>query len=345
MKRNHYFFSLASALCIGTAVLAMIACSSEDNTVNTELPAETRTYTVSIPASMDDAAKTRTFKTTDKVYVYKKSVPPAWLSYNGGTYEFLGPDQDGKTCNLTGTITGTIAEGDVLQLVYNMNGLDSDLQDCNFDYTKQDGTEAGVLDGAMATIKVKSIDGDGNISFCQESEDPADDGTDSTAHFQSVQSMFCFQFKDASTGDLITVKQVGVSTNSDAISSQYFVSYNEQNSDTVSVTLATPTAEPIYMSLCIQEDKSDGAVISFSVVDADDNLYQGSKTAPTGDDKYVNGKYYYDTEPIAVVACIPTNLSSVTLGGFNDDGGNGWDGSIAGGGMGGWTNNGGDAWD
>lgn len=321
MKRKNYIFSLALALLMGTMTMSLTACSSEDFVANnTQQPAqgEVRTYTVSIPATIGgDEAQTRavdfsgtdavtgkptaiaTFATTDKIYVYKKSPSPAWLSWNSETsnFDYLSPNKAGTNCTLTGTITGQFAVGDVLVLYYNMERLDSDPVESGFECYIQDGTESGIPDYAIATVKVKSIDA-GNITFCQESDD-----TDETAHFKNQLSMFRFSFTDGSNS--ISVKRVKITSDNDAIFSTYLpmespALYVPTYSRPIIATLPAPTTDYIYVGIGINENKSSvGAVMNFEVEDADGKVYTGTKAAPA--DGFTKGKYYYNsTSPVTV---------------------------------------------
>lgn len=320
MKRKNYIFSLALALLMGTMTMSLTACSSEDIVANnTQQPAqgEVRTYTVSIPATIgDDEAQTRavdfsgtdavtgkptaiaTFATTDKIYVYKKSPSPAWLSWNSETsnFDYLSPNKAGTNCTLTGTITGQFAVGDVLELYYNMNYPDIDPANCMFVCVNQDGTASGVPDFAVATVKVKSID-DGIITFCQESDD-----TDETAHFENQLSMFRLSFTDGSNS--ISVKRVKITSDNDAIFSTYLpmespALYVPTYSRPIIATLPAPTTDYIYVGIGINENKSSvGAVMNFEVEDADGKVYTGTKAAPAAG--FAKGKYYYSTSPVTV---------------------------------------------
>ena len=310
MKRKNYIFSLASALCLGAAALAMTACSSEDNIVSNNQPqnAEVKTYTINIPATFGDDAQTRavtfdntgatptaitSFATTDKIYVYRKSPTTAWLSYNGGNYDYLSPTNisgDGRTCTLSGTLNGQFAEGDVLELYYNMNDLYSIADGCGYDYTKQDGTQAGVADFAIATVKVKSIDA-GNVTFCKVTDD-----TDEKAHFENLSSMFRFKFTDGTSP--ISVKNLHVGSTNPALLGEYRPVTNDphplSSGAEISVNLATATSDYIYVGIGIDESGNNGNAMDFQVEDADGKVYTGSKAAPATNG-FKKGKYYYST--------------------------------------------------
>lgn len=291
MKRN-FIYSLAATFITAALTLgSFTACSNEDlvTDVNTT---QAKTYTVSIPASMGEDGTTRavdfsgtdpvtgkptaisSFKTTDKIYVYNQTK-------NAMLTGFLTPSADGKTCDLTGSLTGDIAAGDNLVLLYNLSVYDSEPTGCYFDYVHQNGTQAGVTDGATATVTA-SVE---NYDL-----------TAATAHFQNVQSMFRFQF--TSNGTPVNVKTVDISSQKDAIVGAYFPCVNVNNYVSLegSANLPSATTDPIYVAMCIDESKSAGDVLTFNVVDATGKLYTTSKAASNSG--FVNGKYYYNSSAI-----------------------------------------------
>ena len=116
--------------------LGLTACNKE-----TDQPVSV--YHISIPASMGAETKAvdfsgtdpvtgkptavSSFKTTDKIYVYNRT-KEEMLTGN------LTPSADGKTCDLEGTLTGTISVDDEILLLYNMNLLDADPTECAYYY-------------------------------------------------------------------------------------------------------------------------------------------------------------------------------------------------------------------
>ena len=296
-----FIFSLAATFITAAVTLgSLTACSSEDLMVADTNNPQAPTYTICIPASMGGDAQTRavdfsgtdpvtgkptaisSFKTSDKIYVYNQTKDAMLTGY-------LTPSADGKTCDLTGTLTGDIAAGDELVLLYNLSDYDSDKTLCNFDYDSQDGTQAGVTDGAMATVTVDSYTGSGVLT------------TTTTAHFQNVQSMFRFQF--TSNGTPVNVKSLAISSKNNALSNFYKpLAAGYKFCTDIPVTLSSATTNPIYVALCIKESVAAGDVLTFEVVDADNKLYTTTKNAPsTG---FVNGKYYYNSSAIDLGASV-----------------------------------------
>ena len=294
--RKHFIYSLAATFMTAALTLGgFTACSLEDNVIDTQNATLAKSYTVSIPATMGEGSNTRavdfsgtdpltgtptaisSFTTTDKVYAYNETKDIMLTGY-------LTPSADGKTCTLTGTLTGTIEANDELVLLYNLSNYDSDKTKCHFNYGHQDGTQAGVIDGAMATVTV-----DNNTGSVLT--------TKATAHFQNVQSMFRFQFTSSNT--LLSVKSVDITSNSNGIA-MFYCPLNDADKylcyGGISTNLSTATTDPIYLALCIDESNSAGDLLTFEVVDADNKLYTTTKAAPNSG--FVNGKYYYNTTPI-----------------------------------------------
>ena len=287
-----------SALSIAVALTAgFTACTNDDNIIRDEQSAAVKTYTVSIPASFEGDATTRavtfdnsgatptsasTFETTEKVYVYNATTDEVM----GGYLQPTDISANGKSCNLTGTLTGTINAGDNLRLMYNLNVYDSDPVKCKFDYGTQDGTQSGVLDGAEATVTVSSYTRGGVLT------------TTAIASFQLVQSMFRFQFVDENNAP-ISVKVLRIQSSSFGIRSNYFPIRTGAmfGVNDVMLNLPTATSDYIYFGLTIDENFTDD-VLTFTVTDADGNVYQGTKSAPSSGFK--NGKYYYNTSAITL---------------------------------------------
>ena len=278
-------------------VIAILALGLTACNIDIEQPVETpviekgaAVYQVRIPASFGAETKAvdfsgtdpvtgkptavSSFKTTDNIYVYNQTKEAMLTGH-------LTPSADGKTCDLTGSLTGTIEANDQLVLLYNLSNYDSN--DSSFDYDSQDGTQAGVIDGAMATVTA-SVDNDQLIT--------------ATAHFQNVQSMFRFKFIDESS-NAINVKHLVITSKNKAVASYYrpFLDDPYDNSS-IPVTLTTPTTEYIYVALCIKESVAAGDELTFKAIDADDKVYTGTKAAPASG--FVNGKYYYNASAITL---------------------------------------------
>ena len=306
--------NILSALTIAAVLTTgFTACNSEDIAVQqpTGQSAAAKTFTMSIPATMptDDTramafsgtTSTRTFQMAEKIYVYNATKGAMFAGY----LQPANISADGRGCDLTGTLDGTIEAGDELQLFYNMNSICElpadhvyyDIEENLFCYTDQDGTPSSLVDGAIATAEVDDFSS--NVLT-----------TTATASFQPVQSMFRFQFKDENNNP-INVRSLEIKSKNDALVDYYMPlasSHDSQNQhDKYSVTLATPTTDFIYLAIRVDENISNGDELSFTAVDADGNGYVGTRNAPAGGFK--NGKYYYNTSAIQltkVVRVAPT---------------------------------------
>ena len=298
MKRKNYIFSLALALLMDTMALSLTACSSEDNIVNnTQQPAqgEVRTYTVSIPATFSgDEAQTRavtfdnsgtpptatgSFETTENIYVYNET-KAALLS---GTLHPSDISADKKHCQLAGTLTGTIDASDKLTLVYNMNSFITGYPNaCSFTYVSQEGSEAGIIDGGMAT-GVSATISSGTLTTA----DPV--------KFKMQQAIFRLKFTDGTNP--ITVKSLLIKPTTGSYIAYYspFKEDNRYSGDRIGVSPASATSDYLYVAVCINESGAPSE-LTFTVTDNAGKVYSATKAAPTGGFK--NGKYYYSSDAI-----------------------------------------------
>ena len=303
------------SLAAAVALCGMTACTNDDIKTADE-PAfdqpAINTYTVSIPASFGDDAQTRavsfdgttstsTFAETEKVYVYNATTDEVM----GGYLQPTDISADGKSCKLTGTLSGgTISDGDELKLMYNLSYVETNKEDNKhksytwFNYSTQDGTQSGVLDGATATVTASGDFASGILT------------TTATAKFTNLQSMFRFKFVDENSS-AINVKSLKIHSENSALVKYYLplkASGSQNSHDDYIVTLGTATTGYIYVALRIDESRSAGDVLTFTATDASGNEYKGTKSVPSGGFK--NGKYYYNASAIAltkqVVRIAPT---------------------------------------
>ncbi len=290
---------MTGATITGTSLLT--ACSSDDNLTTTseqQPAAAAKTYQVSIPASFEgDAAQTRavtidgtsittSFSTSEKVYAFN-------VTKNAVLTGYLQPTNisaDGLSCKLAGTLEGTIKANDELKLMYNINNI-SDNTDVDvykdytyFYYDVQDGTASKLLDGAIATATVQSTGGS-TLSTTEK------------VSFESLQSMFRFQFTDGTNP--ISVKSLIIHSTKGCLTANYYpLATTIMSSGDYIITPPSATSDYLYVAACIDESCSSNDVWTFTVTDASDNVYQGTKNAPSGGFK--NGKYYYNTDAITL---------------------------------------------
>ena len=308
MNKNIIYSLAATFITAALTLGSFTACSNEDMVVG---PNAT-TYTVCIPASMDGGAETRavtfdaggtenptavsSFTISDQIYVYNETKGAMLTGY-------LTPSAAGKTCTLTGSLTGTIEANDNLVLLYNLSNYDSNNRNyCYFFYGEQNGTKEGVIDGAKATVTA-SVNND-NL-------------TTATAHFQNVQSMFRFKFVDENT-NAINVKHLVITSKKNSAIVQKYSPYHSTTiyyCDVIPITLTTPTTNYIYVALCIKESVADGDELAFKAIDADGKVYTVTKAAPSGG--FVNGKYYYNTSAIALTHDASQDITMPTIGWTN----------------------------
>lgn len=277
-------------ICKGLAALAAgslfaISCQKVEESIQ-----ETPVYQVSISASFaDDATKAVTFdndatpkptatgrfETTENIYVYNETTGEM-LS---GALHPTDISADGKSCNLTGELNGDIDEDHKLTLIYNIDYVGGPTN-CVLDYDAQNGSETGVLDGGLAT-GVSATISDDKLT------------TASTVSFAMLQAIFRLQFTDGTNP--ITVKSLSIESAGSDIAAIYRP-FREENSrydvNKIVVTPTTPTSDYLYVAVCINESE-DPSAITFTVIDNEDNVYTGTKAAPT--QGFKNGKYYYSS--------------------------------------------------
>ena len=292
MKRN-FIFSLAATFITAAVTLgSFTACSSEDLMVADTNNPQAPTYTICIPASMGGDAQTRAvtynntttpptatgrFDASEKVYVYNET-KGVMLS---GVLHPSNISADGKSCNLTGDLTGTVDASDQLTLLYNMNHFKADnAAVCCFDYYFQDGSELGVVDGGMAT-GVSATISDSKLT------------TAATVTFAMQQAIFRLKFTDGTNP--ITVKTLIIECTGLDIAAYYYPFENESSrypTGQIVVMPNTPTSDYLYVALGINESAEPSA-LTFTVTDDDGDVYTATKAAPSVGFK--NGKYYYSS--------------------------------------------------
>lgn len=332
MRRN-LFLSTVSALWMGVVALALTACSNDDNIGGGEKPASARTYSVCIPASLGDGGRTRAvefdntgsspkiitkFLENERVFVYNKTEDEVLTAWNDATCDYDGylevknVSADGLSCDLMGQLPAPIAADDEILLMYNLTAANNDENyykgDTYFDYSLQEGTPETVMDGAISTMVVEST-GSAEDGYKLTVHDVTDN-TKTTAKFTNIQSMFRLQFKDASTGNNISVKSLKILSQNDVLTTMYWplqdANYVYGHSDLMIVP-STPIAADgyVYVALCFDHteygsgDQAVGDVLTFHVMDASNNEYKVDVPAPTGG--FLNGQYYYFPVPVPVV--------------------------------------------
>ncbi len=305
------WFKMVLAFFAAAVIIASCSDKDDNDDAQTNTPAQPndnvlpeqptpdapKTYTLSIPATLGGDASlskavtlgettdgkptaTGKFDGSEKIYVY--NVTKGEMYYNN----YLKPTDistNGKSCTLSGSFSGTIEEGDQITLLYNLSSVRSTPTDCVFSY---DGA-SDIIDGGIAKgLTVTSTD-EGKFT------------TESQAVFQLCQSIFRFKFVD-DDGKAINVKTLTIESN--AIANNYYPlvsGLNKYGGYQVVRAFATATSDYINVSLGIRETNNNEA-LTFTVTDDDNNIYKGTKDAPSAGFK--NGEYYFNKTPISLLA-------------------------------------------
>ena len=153
MKKFYNNYLMKAALLMAGA--AITACSNNDDAIAEQIENTTHTYLLSVNASLNDGVLTRalsggfgtepinfTWTADDNVDVYKNT--------NEKIGTLIPQTYGGPSTTLKGTITGTINNGDNLNLY---------LHNRQFDYTEQTGSfeSAASKDFALATVSVTDV--------------------------------------------------------------------------------------------------------------------------------------------------------------------------------------------
>ena len=181
--------------------------------------------------------------------------------YKAGTYVgTLIPDNKGNQYStLSGTLTGSFAEGDELTL-YMPSG--------ELDYTGQDGTVGTMstyFDFMQTKTKVVSVDG-GNV-------------TTESIKFESVQAYLFVRFRDENN-KLLHVKQVQIrAKNAKLVAHQTMggtATYTNQLEINTPVVSSNIDDYPTELYIAIKNDYKKKETYAFTVIGADGKTYKSS---------------------------------------------------------------------
>lgn len=268
-------------LCGMLLMLAFTACSS-DNDERADAP---RFYNVTLTASMGDAETralsengnviTATFAENDEVVVVKA---------NGTSVGTLRAESGGtSTTTLSGTISGTFTENEVLTLRY---------RSATANYDGQLGTLAGIAanqDYEEGTLTVTSTD---PLTFNSNS-----------VTLLAKQSITKFTFKDASTDAAVSVKTFGIA----AVGLVQNIAANGTPTiGAVTGTLGT-AASDVYIALRNNSDIKQ--TYAFTVKDNAGNWYTATKNA-----KLTNAKNYTATVKLNKLPALTSGSAVGTIG-------------------------------
>lgn len=290
MKKTFANIRTLAAVLMTSA--ALVACNKEYNATAEQTP---QVYTLTIDASMDGGAQTRALEFEGTKLVAKwandETVDVRFGPTLLGTLTVSNVSADGKTCTLSGTLTGTINKYDVLRFHYNYTSPVNE---------SQTGTLASTAasDYAMAAVTVKSVDG-GNITL------------ESEPSFQTQVAVLKITMQDALANKLnATSLKITIGDKDLCTLSPNATAYSE-NGDGV-VYFALPSAHRVYTegisSIGLDEAELAAATVTFTAT-AGGNTYITTKTGYP----FAAGKYYATTLTMAKPA--PTlSLTSPAVG-------------------------------
>ena len=245
MKKS--IFLKISAIIFLMAGVVFCSCSnSNDEPIEPVGPVGPKTYTLSIEASKGGSAETRvltpgdnslvsTWETSDKVYVTK--------SEESSSCGLLQPQSSGATATLSGKITGTFAQGDVLTFQYPQEAID---------YTGQKGTLAdisanydySVAEATVGQVGANAITVTGLSDF--ENQQAIVKFTLKDAYGYAVNatslkvSATGLKTSDSATGDII------VNVPNSSATNVFYVALSGVSKTTVSLTATTADNTYIY---------------------------------------------------------------------------------------------------
>lgn len=234
-----------------------------------------------------------TFDESEKIYVYNVTRN----AMNSDNSNYLTPSDisdDGKTCTLTGSLTGEIAADDKIKLLYNMNGFNtSGASYCSFDYWNQ-GDD--IIDGGISGELTVSSTEDGNLVTAESAE------------IELCQSQFRFKFVD-DENTAINVTKIQIDGYS--IAGYYYPMKSSYQYGIYQVikTLSTATTDYVNVSAYIVNNyKTSG--LTFTVTDDKGDTYKGEKSAPASG--FANGKYYFNAAPIQLAKQAQRVIPTIT---------------------------------
>lgn len=264
-------------------MLAFTACSS-DNDERADAP---RFYNVTLTASMGDAETralsvdgnviTATFAKNDEVVVVKA---------NGTSVGTLRAESGGtSTTTLSGTISGTFTENEVLTLRY---------RSATANYDGQVGTLAGIATGQDYA--------EGTLKVINPSTNPLTFESNSVT-LTAKQSITKFTFKDVSNNADVSVKTFGIA----AVGLVQNIAANGTPTiGAVTGTLGT-AASDVYIALRNNTDAKQ--TYAFTVKDNAGNWYTATKNA-----KLTNAKNYTATVKLNKLPALTSGSAVGTIG-------------------------------
>ena len=290
--------SLATLLMAGAA---FAACSSEDNMIGGQ-PASQQTYTMTIEASKgggSDAATralsidgsgalNATWETSNEVKAYNHTQSSALTGS-------LKPQSSGVSATLTGSLTGSVAVGDIIYLRW---------PSVNADYTGQNGTLETIAqryDYTTGIAKVTSVDG-----TAIGAEDSSHGGP---VTFINSQAIVKFTLIDKATNSPINATQLTIDAkvNGESRLIQSLTYPNTYTLGPITINRTTPTDNVVYAALPF----SSQAHFTFNLAATDGtNTYTYEKTGVT----MLNGRYYEITVKMNASQATPLTFEAKEAG-------------------------------
>ena len=286
MKKTFANIRTLAAVLMTSA--ALVACNKEYNATAEQTP---QVYTLTIDASMDGGAQTRALEFEGTKLVAKwandETVDVRFGPTLLGTLTVSNVSADGKSCTLSGTLTGTIDKGNVLRFHYNYTSPVNESQTGTLSST------AG-SDYAMAAVTVKSVAG-GNITL------------ESEPRFQTQVAVLKITMQDALANKLnATSLKIKIGDKDLCTLSPNATAYSE-NGDGV-VYFALPSAHRVYTegisSIGLDEEELAAATVTFTAT-VGGNTYIATKTGYP----FAAGKYYATTLTMAKVVAYSSEIN------------------------------------
>ncbi len=299
MKMKKIFSNITMLAALFVAGAAFTACSNESDDIATiEQPAVNgqKVYTMTIQAGKSGDATTRALELIGNTLTAKWANGDEVTVFNGttslGTLTASSTSANGKSCTLSGTLTGEIAVGNTLTLAYHPIG--TTLSAIQYAFNAQTGTlpSAAALDCATATVTVASVSG-GAITI-----------NESSAAFSGQTSVLKLTMQDgSSTAINATSLTVTVGT------TDVFTFSSLSPTDGV-IYLALPTQAQVATATSMSTAVLSAATITFTA-STGSNTYTASKTGYT----FAAAKYYGTT--LTMGQLLSNSLTSWTGGTYH----------------------------
>ena len=134
--------------CMAALTVMMAACSNTDNEIVPEQPAAPEGIPFSATVSSDETSTTRALTLSGSVVEAAWAVDEEVAIIHDGIIDKMSVvSVDGGTATISGTLTGTVADGDAVTVIYPYSAVDPATGDVAADLLS-----SGVLDGSLSSI-------------------------------------------------------------------------------------------------------------------------------------------------------------------------------------------------